>query len=139
MTTEPDLATAIAIVLLGVAALGWCLHWLWQRVAGAPRTEADRIDDLIRRLHDGEAARAAAEAARDAAERKLETREIELRQEIREVRGNLEARLADREAELADAVRAAETEARTAWEGLAAARARIGELERAIAEDRRER
>jgi chromosome segregation ATPase len=127
--TSSELATAVALVLAGAVALGWILHWLWARLAGAPRTERERLDDLAERLHRAEAAREAAEEAHRAAEARLAAREAELASEMETARAELEGRLEAREAELARALREAEAEARTAWEGLSVARRQIRELE----------
>lgn len=129
-----DLAIVIAAALAGSAAIGWILHWLWVVLTRAPRTETAQIADLTERLYAAETARDEAARARAEAENRMAAREAELLQEMRDLSAGMEQRLERREAEMARALREAESEARTAWEGLASARQRIGELERALAE-----
>lgn len=131
--TGSGLATVVAGGLIAAAAVGWVMHWLWSRLTGAPRTDAARIDDLVARLDRAETAREAAEAALAESETRHAARESELMREIEELRARLAEVDARKEAELAHARREAEADARTAWEGLRGARARIGELERELA------
>lgn len=133
----PDLATALAGVLVGAAAIGWVGHWLWTKLSGVPRAEQERIDALVEQLHACEEAREATAEARERIETRLAAREAELNQELKDLREGMEARLAAREAELDRALREAKSESETAWDGLASARQRIGDLERALAEAER--
>lgn len=134
--TEPVLAVWIAAALVVAGAMGWMLHALWRWLSMATGSERERIRELIEQAHAAEEAREAAEAARDTAETRLAEREAALTAEIARQTADAAAALAECEDRLGAALREAEGEARTAWDGLSAARRRIAELEREIAEIR---
>ncbi len=52
MLTGAQLATAITAVLVGAILLGWILHWIWVRLAGAG-SDAARLAEAVDRLHAG--------------------------------------------------------------------------------------
>ena len=125
MITGPVLAVWIAAGFLAAVGLGWLLRGVWAWACMATSPEHGRVRALIEELHRAEEAREAAEAARAAAE----ARAAALEDELGELRAGHDGRLAELEADRARALAEAEHEARTAWDGLAAARRRIAELE----------
>ena len=129
MTVAPVLAGWIAAAFLAAVALGWLLRGLWSWLCMTTSSDRARIAELADQLHLAEEAREAAEAARAAAE----ARAAAHREELERLRADCAAHAADCEARAARAVAEAEAEARTAWDGLAAARRRIAALERGSA------
>lgn len=98
------LALSVAALLLLFAAIGWLMHWLWQRRHHRAGGEDVHRAELTARLH-------AAEAARDAAERAHAA-------EIADLAARLAACEAERDAAAAalHAAQRAETEIRVAHE-----------------------
>lgn len=132
-----DLSHLIAAVLLGAVAVGWLLHWVWCLLARATSSEQERIASLIVQLD-------AAEQGREALAAELaHTQTVHLEQlavlerSITDINAEHAAEVA---AQVSDAAREAEVarrDAADAWEALAEARRRVGELERELAETRK--
>lgn len=97
--TRNEFIIATAIILFAAFILGWFASWLIHRLSRVTRADIGALESMAQQLHD-------AEEARDSAVQALE----------------------DREADLVDKLGTAETEAKSAQDELAEARAEIEEL-----------
>lgn len=97
--TRNEFIIATAIILFAAFLLGWFASWLIHRLSRVTRAEIGALEGMAQQLHD-------AEEARDSAVQALE----------------------DREADLVARLGTAESEAKSAQDVLAEARAEIEEL-----------
>jgi hypothetical protein len=133
MTAE-ELERWIAAVLLAAVAVGWLLRGLWSWLSLSTGVEKRRLQDLVERLHLSEEARETAQAALLAAEERLLEQDRVHREQMTSLTLQRDQLGAEHAQAVALAVRTAEEDARNAWDALAQARHRIGELERALVE-----
>lgn len=103
------LALSITAMLVLFMALGWLLHWLWQRAHRIAGTEEAHRAELTARLH-------AAEIARETAERQLAAARAALTDATSAEVAELTRRLTGSEAELAAAMEALRDARQTAAE-----------------------
>jgi hypothetical protein len=103
------LALSITAMLVLFMALGWLLHWLWQRAHRIAGTEEAHRAELTARLH-------AAEIARETAERQLAAERAALTDATSAEVADLTRRLVGIEAELAAAMEALRDARQTAAE-----------------------
>lgn len=103
------LALSITAMLVLFMALGWLLHWLWQRAHRIAGTEEAHRAELTAQLH-------AAEMARDTAERQLTAERAALAEAASAEVAEMSRRLVGLEAELAAAMEALREARRTAAE-----------------------
>jgi hypothetical protein len=103
------LALSITAMLVLFMALGWLMHWLWQRAHRIAGTEEAHRAELTARLH-------AAELARDAAERQLAAERAALAEAASAEAAELTRRLAGQQAELAATMEALREARQTAAE-----------------------
>ena len=137
MLTGGQLAIAISAILAGAVALGWMLHWLWNRLSNAAMTDTARLTEMINRLHEADRAREAAEDARELAENLLASREAEMENRMAAMQARLDGVVEGREAQLAQAMREAQADSEASMSGLRNARRRIMDLEAEIEQLRR--